>query len=164
MVARWEPRPLTVTGDAGARSPELLEQILDALEVETEPRYRPDGPITWCNLAVWDATRALGCDVPHWHRGKELTANGMILWLRSEGVLRGWAHVSEASARLAANRGEAVVAAWLNPHGGHGHVAMVRPTPDGEPLRIWQAGARNLNSAPLAVGFGSRPVSFYSHP
>lgn len=164
MVARWEPRVLTVEDREETRSAANLAAVLAALEVETEARYTPEGPRTWCNLAAWDATRALGCDVPHWHHGRELNANGMILWLRTEGLIRGWATLgSEETARQAANRGEPVVATWHNPHGGPGHIALVRPSPSGGPLLIWQAGRINFESGPIARGFGSLPVVFFGH-
>lgn len=165
MVARWEPRKVLVVSDESNRSAELLEAVLAALQVETEPRYRANGPITYCNLAAWDATNALGAEVPHWHLDRELTANGMILWLASEhGLVRGWARVGPEAARIAAGRGEPVVACWENPHGGHGHIAIVRPSPAGSPLLIWQAGARNFESGPLETGFGRLPVVFFAHP
>jgi len=174
MVARWEPKPITEVNAPGERSPEALVQVLEALGVETDPRYRAEGPRTWCNIANWDATRALGCEVPHWigldgapakvGMGRELNANGSILWLRAMGPRYGWRKAPEHLARVLAGEGKPVIVAWENKAGGSGHVAMLLPPAGpGAALEIWQAGKTNFRRAPLVRGFGPRPVEFFAH-
>jgi hypothetical protein len=150
------------------RSPSRLVEVLASLDVENSPRYRVrdttgDGkPDTFCNIFVWDATRALGCELEHWWNGKELSANGLCDWLANVGTHYGWTEVSDFGAALAVVKGKPVVAAWRNPK-GTGHVAMVLPPGEGGALRIAQAGKRNLFDVELTKGFGVHVPRFYMH-
>lgn len=160
---RWEPRALPLSAPA-PRTPEQLAAVIDSADVERHPRYQPGHGATWCNVALWDWTRALGCEIPHWvgeppHR-RELSANGVCLWLRTIGQHQGWTRATADEAREHAALGGVSVVVWENPD-GHGHVAIVRPCE--KEVRIAQAGAKCLSDAPLARGFGSRPVVFYVH-
>jgi hypothetical protein len=137
---------------------------LDALAVQTNPRYRPNQRgqgETYCNLFVADATAALGAPVPLYQAAPDgrrtwLDANAMHTWLATVGATQGWRTVSAAAAQRLANQGRPVVASWRNPAGA-GHLAMVRPGP--EPLGaggpcIAQAGGVNYAAIDLATGFG----------
>ena len=160
---RWEPRDLPRAAHA-PRSAADLAAVIDSADVEHHARYQPGSGETWCNVALWDWTRALGCEIPHWvgeppHR-HELNANGVCLWLRTTGAREGWTRAGAAEARDHAARGGVAVAVWEDPD-GHGHVAILRPCAD--EIRIAQAGSRCLADAPIARGFGSRPVVFFVH-
>jgi hypothetical protein len=162
MQRRWEPRDLPHINDAENRSPEALAAVIDSAEVETHPRYQPVGGQTWCNIFLWDVTRALGCEIPHWvgkapHR-RELSANGICLWLRTS--QREWRRAGAAEALAHAARGGPAVACWENPD-GHGHVAVLRPC--ATEIRIAQAGRVCFADGPLVRGFGSRRPEFWIH-
>lgn len=149
--------------------------VLDALPLLESPRYQPRAGLTFCNIYVWDATRLLGCEIPHWTDRKgiktpmgvgfEQTANDMADWLQEHGQRHGWGPCGPATAQLLASRGNPCVAVWRNP-GGTGHIAMVRPGelhPDKGP-RIAQAGKRNWRECHVLDGFGAgRPVEYYVH-
>lgn len=176
LYPRWEPLPLRLACSVDNRSPQSLSLALSQFDVTKSPRYRPepDGR-TWCNIYLWDATRALECEVPHWvsttgapcavGKGSELSAAGMIGWLRVFGEEYGWQLLSDpAEAAAHAEAGRPVIVSWENPKaGGASHVAMLLPPADGE-LRIAQAGRQCLFDEPLARGFGSvRPLQFWWH-
>lgn len=149
--------------------------VLDALPLDTSHRYQPRSNFTFCNIYVWDATRLLGCEIPHWvgeegvpvsvGEGREQTANDMADWLQDFGHRYGWGPCGPAAAQLMASRGNPAVAVWRNP-GGTGHVAMVRPGelhPERGPC-IAQAGKRNFREGHVLDGFGAgRPVEYYVH-
>ncbi|MCC7358451.1 MAG: hypothetical protein IT317_03185 [Anaerolineales bacterium] len=137
---------------------------LDALAVETNPRYQPnqrgEGE-TYCNLFVADAVARLGGVLPLYldaagGRRSWLDVAGMLAWLKSPAGAAHWRAVSLEAAQQLANRGGPVIALW-QPEAGIGHVALVRPglEPVGArgPL-IAHAGARNANSTDAATGFG----------
>jgi hypothetical protein len=162
------------------RSPEALRQTLAQFNVEHDERYQPNlfgCPGTRCNIFLWDATRALEAEVPHWvdNCGRpvkpgsagahELSAAGVIGWLRAFGAESGWQPVSAPEARALANQGRPVAVVWENPdHGRSSHVAMLLPTPEGERApRIAQAGAANLFDVPLPRGFGELKVEYFAH-
>lgn len=162
----WKPVNAPRTCGPDARRAQEYVDICAQFDVVHAWRYQPRSKTTFCNIYVWDCTRALGCEIPHWYEpktgaatavgnGKEMTANAMYDWL-DEGQ-GGWRGVEDRVAVELAGMGFPVVAAWKNPE-GIGHVAMVF----GGGL-IAQAGARNLWLAPLPQGFGKQKPSFFTH-
>lgn len=173
----WEPVDLAglVVSAPGARNPDVLEAVVQQFDVVHAARYQGSGSTTWCNIFLWDVTRALGCEVPHWvdaslnpapmgPPNRELSANAVCDWLEVQGARFGWMKVDGDLAQEAASKGEPVVIAWKNPSGGSGHVAIAVPDPsDLCELLSAQAGAVNFVGKPYTAGFGARPVSFYCH-
>lgn len=143
------------------------QAALDALAVETNPRYQANRQgldETYCNLFVADATRQLGVPIPLYvvnAAGETiwLGANEMQDWLRSEAAAPHWRAVGPAEAQRLANTGCPVVATWHSP-GGIGHMAMVRPGPEpvgaGGPW-VAHAGAHNAAHTDVATAFGGGP-------
>lgn len=172
-----------VTNLPGTRSASEYNNVIDQFAVEKNPRYairdsNGDGrDDTFCNIFVWDVTKAMGAEVPHWvyadgspaeagaKGAHELNANGVYQWLENHGSDRGWRVVNAEEAQAYANNGKPVVATWENPTGGAGHVAMVRPGSYSETdgPTIAQAGGKNLGEATLKQGFGNRIPLYYVH-
>lgn len=178
-VRPWHPVIPVITSDLANRGPELLDRVLQQYYVDRNPRYRHNQQghgETYCNIYVWDCTRALGCEIPHWvdwagspaavGAGRELDANGVVLWLRRQGLEYGWKEVSGTEAGAAANEGRPALTAWLNP-AGIGHVAMVRPgtAHPNRGLPIAQSGLTNADNIYLVDGFGraTSEVEYYVH-
>jgi hypothetical protein len=174
----WEPSPArtspttqtfptsTVTrpgSTGGGSGPERLNQVLDNLNVERNPKYLPSGPrgnrTTWCNRFSQDALRGLG--VPE---GKFPTglANNMNTWFHTQGAKNGWRKVSAAEAQALANQGKPTVATWKNPTGGHGHIGVIRPgeLKNGSPTMA-QAGGTNFNKGTVRQGFGNKEPQYF---
>ncbi len=158
--------PLDANRQARARRVRYAA-TLDALAVETNPRYQPNRQgqgETYCNLFVVDAVVRLGGVLPLYLDGPDgrqwLGANEMQDWLSSAAAEPHWRVVPAVEAQQLANVGCPVVATWQNP-GGIGHMAMVRPGPEalgaGGPA-IAQAGAHNANRTDAATGFGGGPA------
>jgi hypothetical protein len=172
----WQPYPIALACSSDCRSPECLRAVLKQFDVGANPRYLPNQQgygETYCNVYLWDATRALECEIPHWcgdngeplqvGKGRELSAAGVIGWLRTFGSANGWREVPLESARDCANRGLPAVATWLNPSPGKpSHVAMLLPDADGQ-CRIAQAGAACFFDDPLERGFGRLKVACWVH-
>lgn len=186
----WEPVSPDLTNMEGQRSREAYDSVLDQFDVENNPRYSPRGGCTYCNIFVWDATRAMEAEIPHWidcqsgaprqfpqtHGAREADANVNAQWLREYGHLYGWVKVAAGEAQESANRGQPTVVALESPD-GIGHIAMVRPAENaGEVYQdsrgvyrnvyIAQAGADNFNFKELAWGFLVRNMphlEFYTH-
>ena len=161
------PMPLDATRHARARRVRYAA-ALDALAVETNPRYQPNRQgqsETYCNLFVADAVVRLGGVLPLYLDGPDgrrqwLVANEIQDWLSSEAAAPHWRVVPADEAQALANVGRPVVATWKN-RGGAGHMAMVRPGPEalgaGGPA-IAQAGAHSANRTDAATGFGGGPA------
>jgi len=138
-VPPWNPVFAKRRGRIGHRDVDAYQTVIDQFDVESNRRYlrnRAGRGETYCNIFVWDVTRAMRAELPHWvdqdgepaavHCGRETTANDVIEWLRVHGERFGWHHADVSGAQRYANRGCPVVAAWHNP-GGIGHLAMMLP-------------------------------------
>lgn len=177
----WHPVTPVIASGPMDRSPGRLERVLRQFQVETNPRYRRNQQghdETYCNIYLWDSTRALGCEIPHvvndrgesvpLGQGRELDANAVVRWMRQHGPSNGWRRLPGPVAALEwANLGRPVVALWeavARPF--IGHVAMVRPgtmhPTKGVPIA--QAGATNCDDGYLVDGFGARgPIEYWAH-
>lgn len=169
--------PLTST--SSNRDSRLYGEVLDQFAVAHNPRYMRTPDKTYCNIFVWDATRAMGAEIPHWvdnngnsvpvasPEGRELNANSTVQWLENHGQSNGWRAVTAEEAQAMANQGKPTVATWKNPNPAEaGHVAMVRPGEYDSGLgpNIAQAGGNNFNEGHVIKdGFKNRPVVYYVH-
>ena len=170
----WKASSPAITANAYERNPEKLRQVIDQFQVDTAQRYTPyrRGNDTYCNIFVWDVTRALGCEIPHYINpdtgaprtypdvkgATELGANATHDWLITHGPRYGWKEVTAQEAQAHANQGRPAVTAWKNPTGASGHVQVVCPSKDGgyDPIRgvsVAQAGRKNYNYTHLSSTF-----------
>ncbi|MBZ4423253.1 peptidoglycan-binding protein [Myxococcus sp. RHSTA-1-4] len=164
-------------GDPKNRNADTYNQVINQFGVGVNPRYTPrdssgDGvKDTFCNIFLWDVTRAMGAEIPHWvdgngnsvapGKGREMNANATVDWMNKHGARNGWRKVSAEEAQKMANAGHPTVALWKNPS-GIGHVGVIRPgevTDRGPALA--QAGGSNFNNKHVKDGFGSRPVEYW---
>lgn len=131
----WMPFDAQVRSWQHARTAAQLDAVLDQFDIESKlvsvSRYAPHDGNTYCATLVWDATRAMGCEIPHWvdenlasttpgqvSEGKrELNANAWEQeWMPKRGLtLEGWRRGSADMASSAAEVGQPVVAIWYNP-------------------------------------------------
>jgi hypothetical protein len=161
-------------------------KIINQFRVDSSKRYAVskglDKDTTYCNIFVWDVTRAMGAEIPHWiqirdpkessavdnngdfigdaNSRDELNVNKTMDWLKKNGKTYGWKHITSIEAQRIANEGHPTVAIWSNPKGGHGHIAMVRPGLDEDPRgeAIAQAGALVVNANHIQKGFNLKKL------
>lgn len=155
--------------DENNRRAEAYREVMDALDVENNPRYDNTKGPTYCNIYVWDVTYAMGCEIPHWVNGRELNANEANEWLAKEGASHGWHEIDEATALQMANEGKPTVAC------SDGHIAMVSPSEPGDKeeygsnLYLSQAGGiykhYNGNNRHIPAGYVNwgMTVKYYYH-
>ena len=164
QVQPWLPAEAPLKSTPSERSLALYDAVINQFAVEKNPRYRRNQQgkgETYCNIFVWDVTRAMGAEIPHWvdqnndpsvlGEGIELDANDVIQWLHNRGS---WKRVDPERAQNLANQGFPVVATWLNP-GGIRYIAVVRPGQysSSQGATIAQAGGTNFNHGTVAQGF-----------
>ena len=180
----WDEITPYKTNAEGYRYPEAYEKVLQDLQVETRGRYAP-GKDTWCNIYVWDATKAMDCEIPHYYNPEtgegftrqeaisageyepgnpdgyyEMSAPRMTEWLETHGAKNGWIECDAETAIQMANKGMPTVVAATDTN----HVGMVVPQREGESgVMISQAGASNFEHGSLNQGFGNYHVKYYYH-
>ena len=163
------------TNGTDNRNPVSYKQALAQFDVVNNPRYTPRNNNTYCNIFLWDGSRALGCEIPHFKlyyskigdkvvlTGNEFNANVVAQWFSSEAApLAGWHEASVDDAAAHVNKGAPTVIIWNNP-GGIGHVAWLLPSPITGIFRAAQAGGTNFFDDDYRKGFGNAPVKFYVH-
>jgi hypothetical protein len=153
-----------------ARSSDTLLALITGMDVVNNFAFLPhrrvlsDGDptplLTMCNTYVTCCTAALGCAIP------PMKANEQHAWLLSpEGKRMGWMPVDNETARQRAQLGYPTVAAWTNPTGGHGHIALVVPQDPTGPVGVYvsAAGAANFVRALWHRSFGTNAPSYFTH-
>ena len=167
VVARdlWKAINAPVQSRAGRRSPQLYSLVINQFAVGHNPRYEPDGPDKYrAHIFVWDVTRAMNCEVPHFVGPKELTLSQTADWLRHEGPMRGWRRVADVSDAVAAvSTGQVVLA--MPKDIKLKMMGVCRPketTPDGKP-RIAAAAKGRGNSLSTLEAFGTTAVEYFVH-
>jgi len=165
---------------SASRCPERYDAVIAQFDVETNQRYRRNAQArgeTYCNIFVWDVTRAMGAEIPHWvsdggnptspFHGHEMNANAVIDWLQARGCRHGWREVGPDEAQAHANRGAPAVVIWRN-DSGIGHVAIVRPgdATEAGPL-LANAGETNRSRTRAAhvftTGWKCGELRYYAH-
>jgi len=155
-LAHWRPTTPAITSSIENRSPELYRTVIEQFKVETAERYHPfrDGN-TYCNIFMWDVTRAMGAEIPHYtdpatgepryypdvSGANSMGAIATCEWLGKHGQAYGWRQVDAVTAQMHANQGKPAVTSA----GSLGHVQVICPSRDGsfDPIRgvtVAQAG------------------------
>jgi hypothetical protein len=159
------------------RSAAAYRAVIDQFKVETRDRYQPKNGNTYCNIFMWDVTRAMNAEIPHYINAKtgqpmyypdtkgatELNANATQDWLLKYGQQQGWREVSVQEAQAWANSGKPAVTSWKN-SGGVGHVQVVCPSKDGgynvqKGVTVAQAGRKNTSYTYASDIFGKNAMS-----
>lgn len=175
----FRPTNPALTNGSDNRRWSRYQAVIDQFEVEHNPRYTADHQgkgETYCNIFLWDVTKAMSCEVPHWidaegeptgvGRGKELNANAVFDWLAGEGFDHGWKRCTATEAVTGPLNGFPTIVVWKNPL-GIGHIAVCVPTKTedkGSSIPyIAQAGKTNFSYGLITKGFGDRSLTFYIH-
>ena len=171
----WQPTSNAVTSSVDDRSPGLYRSVINQFKVETSARYRPfrDG-YTYCNIFMWDVTRAMGAEVPHYTDPatgepryypdiKGAASMGAIAtdeWLRTHGETYGWREADAETAQMHANEGKPAITSA----GSLGHVQVICPSMDGgfDPARgvtIAQAGSIVTNYRHISSIYSAKALA-----
>lgn len=148
----------------GRRSGAVYKLVIDQFGVGANPRYEPDGEKPRTHIFIWDVTRAMNVEVPHFVGPRELSAGLTCHWVRTEGPSRGWFKVDPFKALEAANEGMPVLA--LPKDVKVDLMAVVRPGqmgPDRRPL-LSAAARKRGNGLTTMDALGVMAVEYFFHP
>lgn len=171
----WETASPGLVNTAAQRAPSLYRAVIDQFDVENNARYAVKNGNTYCNIFLWDVTRAMDAEIPHYtdpntgdiletgQGGQAMTANRISDWLNTHGQRYGWVEATPEQAQMYANSGRPAVTVWKNPP-GHGHVQVVCPAEDGtynaeKGVTVAQAGRRLRNYCYITDIYGSNTLS-----
>ncbi len=158
----YKPSSPAITNYLNNRSASNYYSVINQFDVENNERYEVNKNgqgDTYCNIYVWDVTKAMGAEIPHYYDNETgevvsypdvqgaqcMTANKMQDWLTTTGKQYGWKEVSAEQAQAYANQGHPAVTTYKN-SSGHGHVQVVCPSQNGgynseKGVTISQAGS-----------------------
>ncbi len=106
----WKAAQAPLQSREGRRSGDLYQNVINQFAVGKNPRYEPDAPgRPRGHIFLWDVSRAMNCEVPHFVGAKELTLAQTCDWVRHEGPMRGWVRASQLDAHAAALAGHMVI-------------------------------------------------------
>ncbi len=163
-VDTWKAVNAPMQSKPGRRTAVLYQNVIDQFASGYNQRYQVDASgKSKTHVFVWDVTRAMNCEVPHFAGGRETTLGQMVDWLRFEGHTRGWQKANAEAATAAADRGEAVLA--VPQEGKLRLLAVVRPGglgPDGFP-RVAAAIEDTGNDLPAPDALTTRLITYYVH-
>lgn len=158
----WKALVPPVTSVPGKRSAKLTSQVIAQFAVGTNPRYEPSAGKPHGHIFVWDVTRAMGCEVPHFLGARELSLAQTVDWLRHG-----------ADARLAAGGQSRRARGLPDRHPGARrsrdikvkHIAVVEPQAPPSSFRPRVTGAGNKRGGLLTLVdcFGTRLTDYFTH-
>ncbi len=160
----WKALQAPVASVEGKRTKDLLMQCVLQFGMMVNPRYTEDAPGKLRgHIFVWDVSRAMNCEIPHFVGAKELTLAQTCDWVRHEGPMRGWKRVTDTDIIDRANEGKLVVA--LPRDSRTKHVALVLPQsyPDDNAPRLTGICLRRESGLHPRDMFGSKPVDCFFH-
>ena len=181
-VEAWRPTTPAITSNETNRSPERYRAVIDQFNVETAERYRPGrNDSTYCNIFLWDVTKAMGAEIPHYtdpetgepryypdtKGAKSMGAIATDAWLEKHGREYGWYEADAETAQRYANEGKPAVTSA----GSLGHVQIVCPSEDGgfdtaRGVTIAQAGRIVTNYSYISGTYsttGQKNVRYWIH-
>jgi hypothetical protein len=159
----WKAIVAPVQSVHGQRSGATYARVLAQFNVGTNPRYEPDGPEkNRGHIFIWDVTRAMGCEIPHFVGAKELSLSQTCDWLRHEGPMRGWRKVSDNDVFGAAQAGYPLIAVPREIR--LRQLAFIAPqAPNGGRPLCTGAGLKRGADLPLLEVLGVRVVDYFGH-
>jgi hypothetical protein len=162
----WKAVQAPIQSREGRRSRETYRMVINQFAVGKNPRYAPDAPDKpRAHIFVWDVSRAMNCEIPHFVGPKELSLAQTVDWLRHEGPMRGWLRVTIENAKAEALEGKLVVAVPKDTRVSQ--LAVVLPeeetSSDGKPY-VAAAGKARGNKLKLGDALGVFAAECFVHP
>ncbi len=161
----WKAVQAPVQSREGRRSAALYRMVINQFAVGNNPRYENDAPDkARGHIFVWDVSRAMNCEIPHFVGAKELSLAQTVDWLRHEGPMRGWTRATLEDAHQQALAGHLAIA--IPKDIKIKHLAVILPeddtAPDGKPF-VAAAGNQRGKRLTLAQALGGFQADCFVH-
>jgi hypothetical protein len=160
----WKAVQAPLQSREGRRSKDLYEMVIKQFGVTVNPRYDEDAPgKIRGHIFVWDLSRAMNCEIPHFVGAKELSLAQTCDWLRHEGPMRGWKRVTDSEIIERANAGMLVIALPRETRTKQIAVVMPQAQPTDNSPRLTGVALRRESGAHPRDMFGAKPVDCFTH-
>jgi len=146
---------------AGRRSLRSTLNVMAQFAPGHNPRYLPDAKGSRAHVFVWDVSRAMGCEVPHFAHGQELSLGQTVDWLRAEGPSRGWRKLAVTAALQEVDRGALAVVIPRDPK--KKRIALLWPKDRAGGLRVAAAVPGGGSDVPGVEVLGTDDVDVFVH-
>ncbi len=158
----WKAVQAPLQSRAGRRVRDLYEMVVKQFGVTVNPRYADDAPgKTRGHIFVWDVSRAMNCEIPHFVGPKELSLVQTCDWLRHEGPMRGWKRLSDVETMEAANEGYMVVV--MPKERSNRQIALVAPQEPNIRPKLTGIGLLRSDAAIARELFGAPALECFFH-
>lgn len=158
----WRATKSLFTSKVGERTKDAYDKAFKQFAIGFNPRYQEDGPgKPRGHIYVWDVSRAMGCEIPHFVGARELSLGQTVDWLRHEGPMRQWHKVSESDSLRWAELGMLVVA--IPRDSKIKQMAIVVPQPEIELPLLTGAGLMTGAMLPAQEVLGTTEFDCYYH-
>lgn len=159
----WKAVQAPITSAPGERSRRQYERVLLQFAVAHNPRYREDGPgRPRGHLFVWDVSRAMGCEIPHFTGAQELSLAQTMDWVRRDAPDRGWHRLAVDEAFEVADQGQLVIV--MPKEVRLRQLAIVPPQRPAQTPLVTGAGLVTGASRPARELLGSSVLECFTHP
>ncbi|MBL8952961.1 MAG: hypothetical protein JNK82_19445 [Myxococcaceae bacterium] len=146
----------------GRRSKRSLLNVIAQFAAGHNPRYLPDAKgALRAHIFVWDVSRAMGCEIPHFLGGRELTIGQTVDWLKMDGHNRGWRKLLRDNALKEVEQGNLCIVVPKHPK--QKLIAVLRPRYSDNVLRVAAAIPQKGNEIACREAFGTEDVETYVH-
>jgi hypothetical protein len=146
----------------GRRSMRSTMNVIAQFAAGHNPRYAPDSKgASRAHVFVWDVTRAMGVEIPHFLQGRELNIAQTVDWLRIDSHSRGWRKLKVDTALMEVQQGNLALVIPRDPK--KKLIAILRERDDDNVLRVAAAVPVRGHDMPCLDALGTEDVEAYVH-
>lgn len=146
----------------GRRSKRGYLNVIAQFAAGHNPRYAPDAKgQPRSHVFVWDVSRAMGCEIPHFLGGRELSLAQTVDWMKLSSQQRGWRKVKLETALQQVELGNLAIMVPRDPK--KKLIAVLRPREGHAELRVAAAVPETGNDMPALDVMGTNDVELYVH-
>lgn len=146
----------------GRRSKRALLNAVAQFAAGHNPRYAPDAKgASRAHIFVWDVSRAMGCEIPHFLQGRELNLAQTVDWMKMTSQTRGWRKLMLDNALKEVEQGNLGIVVPKDPR--RKLIAVLRPRGSDGALRVAAAVPDKGNELTCREALGTEDIEVYVH-
>jgi len=146
----------------GRRSKRGLLNVIQQFAAGHNPRYAPDANgQSRAHIFVWDVSRAMGCEIPHFLQGRELSLAQTVDWMKMTSHTRGWRKLLPDTALKEVEQGNLGIVVPKDKK--LKTIAVLRPRSSDGVVRVAAAVPGKGNEVSVHEALGTADIELYVH-